>query len=38
MTKIGNLRQVLKTTNDWKLFFYNFYKLEIYSGALSLKS
>jgi len=23
-------------TSDWKVFFYNFYKLEIYPGALSL--
>jgi len=27
----------LKTTSDWKAFFYKFYEQEIYPGALSLK-
>jgi len=37
MRKMGNLRQFLKTTSNWKVFFYNFYKLEIYPRALSFK-
>jgi len=37
MTKMGNFRPFLKTTSGWKVFFYKFYKLEIYLVASSLK-
>jgi len=30
MRKMRNFRQVLKIISDWKVLFYNFYKLEIY--------
>jgi len=30
MTKMENFRQFLKTTSYWEVFFYKFYKLEVY--------
>jgi len=31
---MGNFGQFLKITSDWKEFFYKFYELDIYPGAL----
>jgi len=33
----NNKLQFLRTTSDWEAFFYKFYELEIYPGALSFK-
>jgi len=30
MRQMGYSRQVLKTTSNWKAFFYKFYELRVY--------